>query len=82
MDLELIKNKLKWDKEDKELRNLMMMNSQKKENHEIRAMVSKNKAKQEKEIDDLNLRLMKRKQFLSKEYKQLKNEIEERRKTQ
>jgi len=67
MDLELIKNKLKWDKENKELNNLMMSNSQKKESNEIRAMVSKNKAKQEKERDDLSLRLMKRKQYLGKE---------------
>jgi len=67
MDLELIKNKLKWDKENKELQNLMIANSQKKESNEIRAMVSKNKAKQEKEKDDLSLRLMKRKQYLGRE---------------
>lgn len=45
----------------------MLQNSQKKESNEIRSMVSKNKAKQEKERDDLNLRVMKRRQYLSKE---------------
>jgi len=45
MDLEITKNKLKWNKENKDLKNLLTSYSQKKEYEEIKRMVAKNKAK-------------------------------------
>jgi len=67
IDLEYTKMNLKWEKEFKELSNLMKMNKQKKETEEVRAMVSKNKEKQKREREDLNLRVLKKKKYMKKE---------------
>jgi len=57
MALELAKMNLKWGKENNDLKNLISTNTQKKETTEIRAMMSKNKIKQSKEKEDLQLRM-------------------------
>lgn len=78
MNIELAKIKLKWGKENNDLKKLIKWDTQKKEAIEIRAMITKNKAKQNKEKEEIQLKMVKAKNKLVHQRKELNEELSKR----